>query len=679
VAPFAVDVTAQSIPLSNNTSGVENLNYVIRRGNVALDLREFKKLVSFSRLHVPVDSLFFDSVPGLVEYSHRNADAIDAEVTLVRIDRSADPLLTALEEAEAVYLTPLMRLPATEFDRIISALNERRIPSFSLQGQVDVERGALAGLRRTTDFSRLARRVALNVQRILLGEDAGTLPVTLDQPEKLLINMATASAIDFHPRWRVMLEADLINEAGPWGHALGDEPLSLSRAVLEAVESNLALRAIDRGVAAGAEDVRQARAGYRPQVGVATRGLQTDSSGASFLQPERTVSGEVSASQLIYSDAVRSDIDVSRHLQRSRELERETARLDVARDAATTFLDVLRAQTLERVAQENLDLTESNLELARRREAVGASGPADVYRWEAELATDRSEVLTAHSAVHAAYVALNQTLHRPLEQLYEAEPPDVADPHLVTGTGRLGPYIDNVAGFETFREFSVCEGLANSPELRAVHALIAAEERRLTAARRSYWSPDVSVVSEVSREVSRDGEGDAGAALPGFDDPARNSWSIGVAAALPLFTGGARRSLVRQSSEELARLQTERNALAERIELRVRAALFAIASTFPSIELAQEAAQAANRNLELVTDAYSRGLVSIIELLDAQNAALVADEFASNAVYDFLVDLMELQRATGDFDFFRSEAGREAWFRRLEAFFAGAGCESLGR
>ena len=73
--------------------------------------------------------------------------------------------------------------------------------------------------------------------------------------------------------------------------------------------------------------------------------------------------------------------------------------------------------------------------------------------------------------------------------------------------------------------------------------------------------------------------------------------------------------------------------------------------------------------LELITDEYSRGAVSIVDLLDAQNASLVADQAASNAEYDFLFDLMGLQRAANSFGFFLSEDERELWFERLEVFY----------
>ena len=90
----------------------------------------------------------------------------------------------------------------------------------------------------------------------------------------------------------------------------------------------------------------------------------------------------------------------------------------------------------------------------------------------------------------------------------------------------------------------------------------------------------------------------------------------------------------------------------------------------PQQALAEGSAEAARRNLELVSDSYERGVVSIVDLLDAQNAALVSDQVAANAVFDFLIDLMEVQRSAVNFDFFLSAADRAAWFQRLERAFA---------
>ena len=111
---------------------------------------------------------------------------------------------------EAVYLAPLGHLSAEERDRIFKALIRCKLPSFSHRGRWEVERGAFAGLATEGISSRLARRTALNIQRILLGEDAGTLPYAFPARERLTINMATARAIGVYPPFSVLAEAELL-------------------------------------------------------------------------------------------------------------------------------------------------------------------------------------------------------------------------------------------------------------------------------------------------------------------------------------------------------------------------------------------------------------------------------------------------------------------------------------
>ncbi len=91
-------------------------------------------------------------------------------------------------------------------------------------------------------------------------------------------------------------------------------------------------------------------------------------------------------------------------------------------------------------------------------------------------------------------------------------------------------------------------------------------------------------------------------------------------------------------------------------------------ASYPGISLSREAADAANRNLVLITDSYIQGIKSIIDLLDAQNQALVADQAAANAVYNFLIDLMGVQRAMGEFILFQPEEERKAWRQRAEQY-----------
>jgi outer membrane protein TolC len=76
-----------------------------------------------------------------------------------------------------------------------------------------------------------------------------------------------------------------------------------------------------------------------------------------------------------------------------------------------------------------------------------------------------------------------------------------------------------------------------------------------------------------------------------------------------------------------------------------------------------------------VQDAYRWGTVDVLDLLDAQNAALVADQVAANAVYDFLVDYMNIERAMGRFELMLGTQERAQLLDELERFMAGTSDE----
>jgi outer membrane protein TolC len=138
---------------------------------------------------------------------------------------------------------------------------------------------------------------------------------------------------------------------------------------------------------------------------------------------------------------------------------------------------------------------------------------------------------------------------------------------------------------------------------------------------------------------------------------------------LPIFTSGERFAQVAQARETVEQFRTERAAAVQRIEFAIRFSLQTTSASYGSIRLSREGADAAQENLELVTDAYSRGALDIIQLLDAQNSARNATLAAENSVYNFLIDFMNVQRSIGSFDIFLSAEEREGWFEQLRDYY----------
>ncbi len=673
IATFTVDREIQLFPFSNGTSGVRNFTYIAPPSPIARDLQTFQELLPFRRLAVLVNKPYHDAIPALVENLQKELETMGVESVVIPVGASSEEALEALPaETEAVYVTPLLRLPSEEFQHLVTGLIEKKLPSFSYFGQNEVQQGILAGSAPSSDFPRLARRTALHLQRILLGESPGSLPIHFSQNQQLTINMATARKIGFSPRWNLLIEAELVEEEPPAARCC----LSLESTMREAAAVNLQLAADERRIAASEEEVRKARASLLPQLLFSSSGvlIDEDRAEASFgTQAEKTLSSSLLLRQSLYSDQRWTNLAVQRHRQKGLLQEQAGLRLDIIQQAATGYLDVLRAKTVQSIRRNNLDVTRSNLNLARMRRSVGFSGPAEVYRWESQLAQDRKAVIDAETRRNLAEIALNRILQRPAEEAFLTSEVGLDDPDLILSDPRLAPYLDNPLDFGLFRDFMVAEGQSVVPELQRIDAAIDANQRIRLSARRAFWVPEVSMQAGLTQIL---GEGGAGTEVPfanlsplEFPEANDTSWSVGINLTLPLFTGGSRRAELARANEELARLRIERQVLADRIEQRIRSALHQARASRSGIRLSRQGAEAAHKNLELVTDAYSRGVVSIIELLDAQNAALTSDLVAANAVYDFFVDLIETQRAVGHFDFFLSQEEKELWFANLAEFW----------
>ena len=692
VAAMVVDPELQSLPMETrevplaaretetiDASGVENFTYITTGARLVEEVRVFRRLAPFRRLAVLVMEGVLKIFPGLVENAREQLTAEGIEAVVVPVGASLDEALAAIPpDAGAVYVGPLPHLSKQERKRLAEALIERRLPGFSAEGVEEVELGLLATLAPATTHVRRARRVGIDIQQILEGKNAAELPVDFSRRSSLTINMATARAIGVSPPQVMLINADLFHEEVE----RAPRTLSLSSVVREAENVNLDLAVADRNVAAGLQLVKLARAALLPQIGISGGGIFIDKDRARLgagQNPQHLAFGTVSASQLIYSDDVKASYDIEKRFQELRTEERAQVRLDIIQEAAESYLNVLRAKTIERVQKDNLKLTRSNLELARIRVEVGQAGREELFRWESQLAVNKRDVVDAVALRNQAAIALNRVLNRAIEEAFLIQEAGLDDPELVTSFEQLRPYIETPKAFTLFRDFMTQEAFRQSPELRQLEAAVLAQQREVTAAKRSFYVPRVGATAEGSY-LGRYREGSA-APPPPFDTFFTNpyNWTLSITGSLPVFQGGAQHARLGRARQELRRVTTEREAVKLRIEERIRAILHQANASFIGIELARDAADAAWRNLELVKDRYAEGIADILTLLDAQNQALTAELRAANAVFDYLIDQTSVQRAVGRFDYYRSAQDRQEFLNRLDEYFRQAGYPVQGK
>ena len=650
--PIILDVNLFASEPVNGTSGIENLNYLSVYADFAIDLDTLARIVPYKKLILFVDTELASAIPELRQAAFDTSAARGVELIVVEHIGSDHELMNRVpDDADAVFVAGLPRMPAEDFDRLVAAINAARLPSYSFGGVDDVELGLLATNSEPRDIERQARLNALNMQAVMLGERAEDQPIASQAQERLTLNIETARKIGLSPSFSVLSEAVLLNV----DEEVSGDQLGLVEIALMAVERNQDLRAETFGVQAGLQEISRARSSLLPQVGLSASLTQLNDSPSVMagFAAERSNDAALSFDQLLYSDAASANLKIQKELQRTRLASLKEFKLDVIQVATTSYYTVLNARSQFRVQDNNLKVSRANLQLAENRVRLGTSTRADVYRWQAEVARAKILVSSAQSELSQSWETLNRVLHRPQGTRIALRQATLDEPFIMR-RDEFDQLVQSPADYALFSQFYVDRALRQAPELEQLEAQIAAKRRELTSQRRAYWLPDFTVGARYTSNLNQSGLGAGPQAGQDLDD-----WSIGVQATLPLFSGGLKKANVSKAHFELRQLETLLVSTEERVEEQVRNRLHATRAAYTQIDLTAAAAEASRKNFELVSDAYGRGTITVIELLDAQDTSLSATAAAAESLYNFLITIMSLQRAVGGYDYLLTPEQRQ--------------------
>ena len=642
--PVMLDVGVLPSPAVDGKSGIRNLNYLTLYTDFADDLDTMSRIVTFRNLVLLMAQELAAVIPQLQQEAERICGERGIGLTLVAHDGADHNLMAKIpSETDAIFVAGLPRMPPADFQNLVSAINAAGIPSYSFVGVQDVQTGMLVTNSARSNVGKVARLNALNMQAVMIGERTEDQPITFGDKKELTINMATARQIQLSPSFDVLGPATLLNRQA----AVSGKIYGLVEIAREAMASNQDLLAEQFGVQAGAEEIGRARSILLPQLNagasyVARKESPTVSAG---LFAERSTDASFNLNQLIYSDSASANLSIQRNIQTAREERLRELRLDIIQAAASSYYSVLAAKSQLSVLDNNLHVSRANLDLAIDRVRLGSSTPADVYRWEAEVARAQILVLDARAVEDQSWVTLSRLLHRPQGQRIALKPASFADPFAYSQE-EFETLVNDPADYRRFSRYLIDRGISQSPELIQLDAQIDAKRRERVSQKRAYWLPEFSLQGAYGTNIAQSGTGAGPIAGEDLSD-----WNVGVRATLPLFAGGLRRANLSRANLELMQLEALRSSIAERVEEEIRRQMHVAQAAYARIELTLTAAVASRKNFDLVADAYARGTVSVIDLLDAQDASLSANAASSDSLYNFLITIMSVQRAVGQFDF----------------------------
>ncbi len=665
IAVGILDVELQQMPLVEpGVSGVRNFTYVLSNHPIQKDLAAFYRIHPFAHLAVIIS----EDLQGMLDFEgffERLIAPYKAQVALFYWETEA-PLPALSDAVDAVYLAVVFERSLEEVALLAEALAERKLPSFAMsQSYVDV--GMMACIGDESGRDQVFRKLALIVEGVALGEELAAMPVRHNLDEQWVLNAATVRRIGFDLSFETLFSARFLKADEP----ATDQPLSLQEIIAEGLQSNLDLRIEKRNVDLAGQDRRRAQSSLLPTVEASATLLQVDpdiAERAMGQQPERTGTGKGTVQQVLFSEPILANIEIQRYLAEAARHRADLVALDMVLNLATAYFDILLAKTGVRIQDENLKVSRQNLKIARTRNAVGYAGVADVFRWESEVARATQASIEAFNNLYLAKVQLNRLLNRTdIGEEFEVEDARLSDGLFSRfDPARIGPLIDRVGDVEILTNFLVEEALKNMPSIKQLVANIKALERQQRMNRRRYYLPTVTLRGQADYTFWRDGKG----VPPVSSAPLDATWNLALNFSYPLFQGHQRKVAIDQTAIQQQQLRLQEEDLRQKLSQAVQVRVTNLVSRRTNIHFAGVAAASAQKNFDLVQDAYQRGQLEIAQLIDAQRATLSARQAEAGAVYEYLVSYLQLENSIGGYTMFMTSEEQEAFVGRLRAFFS---------
>jgi len=182
-------------------------------------------------------------------------------------------------------------------------------------------------------------------------------------------------------------------------------------------------------------------------------------------------------------------------------------------------------------------------------------------------------------------------------------------------------------------ESATDDALRSRADLRSAEASVQAAGFTLRA-QKAQRLPVVSVSADY---------GGAGANVGNFNQVYTVSGSMSV----PIYTGGRIRADIQQAQADLARREAEYEDLKGRVAYDVRVAWLDLSASDSSVNVAERNRSLADRALTQSQDRYTNGVTNYLEVVQAQEAVMVAGENYIQSLFSYNVAMISFARAVG--------------------------------
>ena len=283
-----------------------------------------------------------------------------------------------------------------------------------------------------------------------------------------------------------------------------------------------------------------------------------------------------------------------------------------------SYYGVLLATKQLEVAEQAEKTAKSIMDRSQVRFDAGLVVESDLLSAKVRLAGREQELIRARNNLELSHAQLNTAMGVPADAQYQ-----IAD-----------SFAEKTLAEAPLRELEKT-ALTTRPDLKRIEAQQSAQELSVAIAKSSF-GPRLNAFAgwELDNPTFLAGGGG-------------NNWLGGIELQIDLFQGGAKRAALSRERANAEKIAALKQAASDAVRLEVRQAYYDQDATRQQVEVARTAIAQAQESFRINQDRYDGGLITITDLLGAEEASRRSQADYWQAVYQFHISFANLELASG--------------------------------
>ncbi len=308
------------------------------------------------------------------------------------------------------------------------------------------------------------------------------------------------------------------------------------------------------------------------------------------------------------------------------EVQRRQQKVNITDQVLRAYYAVLLNEEIIRLSQASVKRAESHLQVAQDRFNAGVVPRLELLRAQVELKNAQSALEEAGGNLEKSHIFLAKLIGRDRDQIS------------VSGNFKFEPLIID-------KNEIIARSISARSDLEAIRLQQQMNQSQISLAR-SGNKPNLFLFSGYN-------------VVNGFDpmnpDKFVDNYNVGVQLAVPLFDGLATSHKVQQAELQYEQIQLQEHEIKDLIQMQVRQAIVALKQAEEKTQTQEENIVLAKEALQVAEKQYRDGLISSIEVLDAQHTLSQSELLRTQAIFNHIMTKVDLCRVMENYSWFSRE------------------------